>query len=184
MRNVTYENRNYSLSKWGQWLFKLSKVAKSFIQNNNKVLFYLFYILMYMYMMINDAVFWYKEILEVSVYCKEITDSETGTIEVAIVSLWRCKLQCTGMYFQTEFAVQIVTVTSCTIPPIILKHISKLYAIFMPLISFSVVMNQQRWRPESCNKAPIFSRCHISHISTINDQTPQPTDFRIGFASQ
>ena len=26
--------------------------------------------------MINDAAFWYKEILEVLVYCKEITDSE------------------------------------------------------------------------------------------------------------
>ena len=48
------------------------------------------------------------------------------------------------IYFQTAVSVQIVTVSSFTIPPFILKNISELYAVFMPLVSFSVIMNQPR----------------------------------------
>ena len=124
--------------------------------------------------------FLYKNYLEVLVYWNR----SIGTTEVATVSFRRDRLQCTRIYFQTAVSVQIVTVTSFSIPPLFLKNISELYTFFMPLVSFSAIMNQQTWRPESCDKAQIFSRCHISHISTVTDQTPEPTDFHIGFASQ
>ena len=83
------------------------------------------------------------------------------------MSLWCCRLQCTRIYFQTAVSVQTVTVISFTIPPILLKHISELYTVFMQLVSFSVVMIQQRWNPKSCDKAHIFIWCHISHISPV-----------------
>ena len=89
-----------------------------------------------MYIMIIDANVLYTK--------KYLKNRSLGTTEVAIVSLWCCRLQCTRVYFQTAVSVQIDTVTSFSIPPIILKNSSELYTVFMSLVPFSVIMNQQK----------------------------------------